>query len=57
MEENDKHAVNNNDGIRASANEQQIRDISKDIKNRMHKYEDKIKSGEEPDGDPTRSDE
>ena len=56
VEETDKRAVNINNGRRALADdEQRIRSISKDIKNRMHECEAKIKSEEAPQRDSTRS--
>ena len=40
-----------------SSDDEQISDTSKDIKKGMDRYEAKIKSGEAPAGDATRSEE
>jgi hypothetical protein len=40
-----------------SVDERKLHNTSKDIKNGMDRYESKIKSGEAPAGDTTRSDE
>jgi hypothetical protein len=48
-----KTAENSNN----SADEQESADIGKDIKKRMERYEAKIKSGDPPAGDSSRSEE
>jgi hypothetical protein len=52
----EKDTQNNNSAGDNSINEQKS-DINKDIKKRMDRYEEKIKSTEAPAGDATRSDE
>ncbi|MDQ3909469.1 MAG: hypothetical protein M3232_03565 [Thermoproteota archaeon] len=52
----EKDTQNNNSVGDNSINEQKS-DINKDIKKRMDRYEEKIKSTEAPAGDATRSDE
>ena len=54
----DKDYVDNKKAVEEnSVNERRSSDASKDIKREMHRFEEKIKSGEAPAGDTTRSEE
>ena len=54
----DKDHVNNEEAVEDnSVDKRKSSDASNDIKKEMHKYEEKIKSGEAPEGDTTRAEE
>jgi hypothetical protein len=54
----DKDSVHNKNAVKDnSADEPKSSDAIKDIKKEMHRYEEKIKSGETSVGDTTRSEE
>jgi hypothetical protein len=54
----DKDSVHNEKAVKDnSADERKSSDAIKDIKREMHRYEEKIKSGETSVGDTTRSEE
>ena len=54
----DKDSINNKKAVKDnSVDERKSSDAIKDIKKEMHRYEEKIISGETPAGDTTRSEE
>ena len=54
----DKDSVHNKKAVKDnSADERKSSDAIKDIKKEMHRYEEKMKSGETSAGDTTRSEE
>lgn len=54
----DNDSVHNKKAVKDnSSDERKSSDAIKDIKKEMHRYEEKMKSGETPAGDTTRSEE